>query len=123
MSIWGKLFGNDKAIGKAVDGIYNGVDKLIYTPEEKVDNYHKTLKLYEPFKIAQRLLALTFSIPYAIAWFITFTASFWFNVDTQMDLLNGTIGQIVTVIVGFYFLGGVVSGGFGLKKQENSAVG
>ena len=76
MTIFERLFGSDKVIGKAVDGIYNGVDKIAYTEEERADNFRKLLKLYEPFKIAQRFLALTLTIPYAIAWGLTFLSTF-----------------------------------------------
>ena len=57
----GKLFGSDKVIGKAVDGVYNGVDKLFYTDEEKADNWRLAMKVYEPFKLAQRLILFKLS--------------------------------------------------------------
>ena len=107
----GKLFGSSKVIEKMGDGIYNGIDKAIYTPEEQIENRLKSLSAYEPFKIAQRLLALVFTIPYMLAWTATFIASFFINVEAQQSvLLNGTMGQIVLAIVAFYFLGGVVNG-------------
>ena len=109
--IAGKLFGSSKVIEKMGDGIYNGLDKAVYTPEEQIDNRLKSLAAYEPFKIAQRLLALVFTIPYMLAWTATFIASFFVNVEAQQAvLLNGTMGQIVLAIVAFYFLGGVVNG-------------
>lgn len=37
MSFWGKLFGTEKALNGIVDGVTNGLDKLIYTDEEKAD--------------------------------------------------------------------------------------
>ena len=107
MGILGKLFGSEKVVGGIVDGIYNGVDKLAYTPEEKADNFKVMLKLYEPFKVAQRLLALTFSIPYMLAWIVTFMVSFSHNVDAQYEMLNGDIGSVVMLIIAFYFAGGV----------------
>jgi len=116
MGILGKLFGSDKVVGGVVDGVYNGIDKLAYTPEEKADNFRGMLKLYEPFKIAQRLLALTFSIPYMLAWLGTFTASFWVNVDVQYKLLNGDVGSVVMLIVAFYFAGGVADTFMNKKK-------
>lgn len=36
-SFFGKLFGTDKAIEKSIDTVANGIDKLIYTSEEKAD--------------------------------------------------------------------------------------
>jgi len=37
MSFWGKLFGTDKALTAVVDGVSSGLDKLVYTDEEKAD--------------------------------------------------------------------------------------
>jgi len=106
--MFGRLFGSDKVVGKAVDGVYNGVDKLFYTDEEKKDNFKVLLKLYEPFKIAQRFLSLIFGIPYALAWFITFVVSFYKDVEPQIALLSGDMGMIVLFIIGFYFAGGAI---------------
>ena len=118
MGILSKLFGSDKVVGGVVDGIYNGVDKLVYTEEEKSDNFARILKLYEPFKIAQRLLALIFGIPYAIGWMATFVASFYVeDVDAQLELLGGDMGNIVLAIVGFYFLGGAMTGALKSKGK------
>lgn len=36
-SFFGKLFGTDQALSAVVDGVSNGLDKLIYTDEEKAD--------------------------------------------------------------------------------------
>ena len=102
LDIFGKLFGSKKV----VDGIYNGLDATFYTNEEKAERFAEYLKLYEPFKIAQRYLSCIFGIPYATAWFITFIASFWLNVDTQIEILSGKMGLIVLTIIGFYFAGG-----------------
>lgn len=115
MNIIGKIFGSDKIISKAVDGVYDGMDKLVLTPEERLDNFNKQLALYEPFKLAQRYLALVFCVPYAVAWMLTFLASFWIDITAQSDLLSGTIGHVVLAIAAFYFCGGVVSG---LKKGQ-----
>lgn len=37
MSFWGKLFGTDKALTAVIDGVSSGLDKLVYTDEEKAD--------------------------------------------------------------------------------------
>lgn len=110
MSFWGKIFGSDSVIEKAVDGVYNGVDKLIYTDEEKKDNYLRIMEMYTAFKVAQRFLAVIFGVPYALACFITFIASFWIAIDKQQALLEGTFGNIVLMIVVFYFAGGMTEG-------------
>lgn len=41
-----------------VESVSKGIDKSFFTDEEKADNWDKMLKLYEPFKMAQRLIAL-----------------------------------------------------------------
>lgn len=111
MGILSSLFGNSNVVTKAADGIYDGLDAAIYTDEEKVENRKAFLKLYEPFKIAQRLLALIFGVPYALGWFITFICSFFVDdVTYQLELLSGPMGEVVLAIVAFYFLGGVVNG-------------
>lgn len=112
MGILGKLFGSSDVIDAGISAI----DAAVYTEEEKakmevVKSKVKIdlLKAYEPFKIAQRLLALVFGIPYAIAWIATFTASFFIDVESQLKILSGTMGEIVLAIIAFYFLGGTLS--------------
>ena len=112
MNIFAKLFGTEKVI----DSGMKAIDMIIYTEEEKakmevVKSKVKIdlLKAYEPFKIAQRLLALIFGIPYAMAWVATFIASFFMEVGAQLEILGGTMGEIVLAIIAFYFLGGTLS--------------
>jgi len=102
----GKLFGSDKVIDAA---IATG-DKLFHTSEEKAEDYLRVMKMYEAFKVAQRFLAIIFSVPYMSAWFITYCASFFRDVSVQQAILNGDVSNIVTAIVGFYFLGGAAEG-------------
>lgn len=112
MGIWDSLFGSDKVINAGISGL----DAIVFTDEEKSKAQQEFLKLYEPFKLAQRYLAVIFSIPYALAWITTFIASFFADVDKQLLLLNGDIGSIVGAIVSFYFLGGVVNGLLKIRK-------
>ena len=108
MNIFKTLFSSESVVDKTVNGIYDGIDKVVYTAEEKADNRQQLLKLYEPFKIAQRFLALIFGIPYVLAWFVTFIMSFYIDVNAQLALLDGKIGLIVVSIVTFYFGGGML---------------
>lgn len=123
MSLWGTLFGSENVIKRAADGIYNGVDKAIYTDQEKASGFLNLLKAYEPFKIAQRLLALVISIPYVVVWLMSaamlVAAGF---VDPAYgkqieeaarvlgELNNDTLGMPVALVLGFYFGGGAVEG-------------
>lgn len=109
MNIFGRLFGSDEHIGKLVDGAYNGIDKIVYTDEEKADHFKKLLTLYEPFKITQRLLAVIFGSTYCAGWIIAFCAGFQVSVESQLEMLNGTMGQITLAIVAFYFMGGTIN--------------
>lgn len=108
MSVFSSLFGTENVVNKVVDGIYDGLDAVVYTGEEKVKDRKELLKLYEPFKLAQRLIALSFCIPYMLAWSVTFFASFFIEVKDQVEMLLSPVGPatIVAVIVGFYFYGG-----------------
>lgn len=109
MGLMARIFGSDKVIDAGISSI----DKIFYTDEEKSDKKALFLKLYEPFKLAQRYLSLVFGVPYAFAWFITFVASFFIDVTTQLELLSGDMAVIVGLIVAFYFAGGM---GNPLKK-------
>lgn len=106
----GKLFGSKKVVDAAISGI----DSAFYTEEEKAQSLErrialkiKLLSAYEAFKVAQRVLALLYGVPYVTAWFITFLASFYIDVDMQFKLLtNSDIAMANLIILGFYFMGG-----------------
>jgi hypothetical protein len=106
MGFFSKLFGSDKIIDAGV----NGIDAMFFTDEEKSNAKMQFLKLYEPYKLAQRYLALIYSIPYALAWLVTFIASFFVDVALQMELLKGDAFYINIVILSFYFGGGAAEG-------------
>ena len=91
--------------------IVSGIDKMVYTDEERADTQATLLKLYEPFKLAQRYLAVMFGSTYCLGWFITLMISFVTDVTEQMAYLtSGDMGNIVLAIVGFYFFGGAAEG-------------
>ena len=134
MSIWSTLFSSSKTVGNIVDAVISTGDKLVYTDEEKADAkklqrefFPTLLKAYEPFKIAQRLLAMWFSFLFGIA-FITGLGMVIFNIviryqalkegvlnPAQLDIqpliaLVGafSLGTIMLAIIGFYFMGGTL---------------
>ncbi len=123
MSFWGRLFGSTDVIKQAADGIYNGVDKAWYTEEEKATGFLALLSAYEPFKLAQRLLALTVAVPYVITWLMSaimivvsafVDASYGKQIEEGARLLgelnNDTLGTPVALVLGFYFGGGALEG-------------
>jgi len=107
----GKLFGSDKVIDAGIKGI----DAAFYTEEEKAASLERRMQLkvsllraFEPFKTAQRFLALLYGIPYVTAWFSMFAASFFVDTKNQIELLvNSEMAYANFIILGFYFAGGV----------------
>lgn len=114
MNFLKKLFGSSEVVQAGIDGI----DAAFFTDEEKSRFRLALLKAYEPFKLAQRLLALTFCIPYALAWLVAFVASFWVDIAAQLALLSGDMAVAVGIILAFYFGGGFVEGALGKHKQS-----
>lgn len=127
MGFWGKLFGTEKVI----DGAIAGIDKAFYTAEEKAENgiivmgiKEKLLKAYEPYKIAQRFLALIVAIPYMMVYLLS--AGFYAygltieDIETAKRMLeaskalgvmnNDNLGTPFAIILGWYFTGGVIEG-------------
>lgn len=116
-----KIFGSDSVIGNSMKAI----DKVFYTDEEKAENKANLLKLYEPFKLAQRLLALTFAIPFVLVFLIAAIGFYCFgaNKEDAMTIMQwnvDTLGEPVFWIMVFYFAGGASEGminKFRNKKQ------
>ena len=117
MGILSKLFGSDKIIDAGIDGI----DAMIFTDEEQSKAKMAFLKLYEPFKLAQRYLAMTFCPAYMLMWMVTcllevaniFIVTFTdkaLNTDVMYKLLSGDISVMVIIILSFYFGGGALEG-------------
>ena len=119
MNILSSIFSSSIA-EKAVDGIYNGVDKAFYTAEEKaialqkqVDTKLKLLPLFEPFKLAQRVIAIAFTINFLLAfWVGAFLLRFspeYFDAFISL-VVTFNFGWIMAAIVAWYFTGGIVNG-------------
>ena len=88
----------------------------------------KMLVLYEPYKLAQRILAIMFSSAFLIVHLLTAIAHFIYVLnDLKTEYIielysfnNDSLGTIVLVIVSFYFAGGVLEGTvkrLGTKKK------
>ena len=122
MSFISSLFGSDKVIDAGIDSI----DAMVFTDEERSSAKMAFLKLYEPFKLAQRYIAMTFCPAYVLGWVLTFIVEIvdMFvdkNLDTKAlyDLLQGDISLMVTIILGFYFGGGAVEGVVGMMSRKS----
>lgn len=114
MALLGKLFGSEKALDKAA----SGVDKVFFTKEEKSEQWVETLKAYEPFKLAQRLIAILVTSTYLLVWLmsaIMMILGIWYvDIVEYSKLLaqwnNDTLSVPFLVIISFYFAGGAAEG-------------
>lgn len=114
MNIIGRIFGSTKVI----EGLSESADKVFFTKEEKAINWIKTLKAYEPFKIAQRFIAIMVTSVYLFGWVTSvgfFVISYWYkdaiNIATQLAQYNNdTLSVKVLAILSFYFAGGAAEG-------------
>jgi hypothetical protein len=134
MGVLGRIFGSDKAL-ESIGGIIDGAH---YSGEEKAEHKQKLLALYEPFKLAQRYLALIVGIPYVTLCVIAgllFASSVFFDPctvdtacksfqikDTAKELFtytNQSLGPKFLMILTFYFGGGFLEGVIGKAKKRN----
>ena len=108
-----RLFPSSESVDKIVDSASSGVDYMFHTDEEKAEKRQWVLdlsmefrKAMTPYKIAQRLIALT--IVY------NFFAAFWIGVyllvleseylDGYLELvLSFNLGWLILAVVAFYF--------------------
>lgn len=116
----GKLFGSEKMVDA---GIAAG-DAAFFTKEERSEWTLNLLKAYEPFKLAQRFLAFIFCVPYALLASGMIISELFFSaeIDESLRLLNETFGGPCSIIVAFYFGGGLLEGAINASKQ-NAAKG
>lgn len=120
MAILGKLLGSEKALESAdnlVNKFSEGGDKAVFTREEKSDFWLKLLAAYQPYKLAQRLLALMVTGIMILGHLMASTLyilSIWFDTGAQAkaitELTNAQFGTAFTIIIGFYFAGGMAEG-------------
>ncbi len=121
MGIFSKLFGSDRVIDKGIGAI----DAIVYTDQEKAVHKLSFLKAYEPFRVAQRLVALMVGIPYvtihiilSVYWLVILSVPMsgerYDFLTAQLNsvgrLNNETLGFSFVLIVGFYFAGGAAEG-------------
>lgn len=115
-----KLFGSDDVIKKGVDGVYNGLDKLVFTDEEKTDRFDRLLVLYQPFKLIQRFLVISFCTPFILFHSIVIACEIlglqgdW---SAAFDMVNGAFGYPVSAAVTLYLTGGLLEGGIKAYKK------
>ena len=139
-ALFGNIFGSSTATSSIVDGVISGIDGLVYTDSEKVEDRMKenqqrvtneilkkrveaeVKKSYHPYRLTQRLIALS-------AWFtflfvvqvglysILFGSGEIERIRLAIEFMNQMwMGEIVFAIISFYF-------GYDLKKKFDSCNG
>jgi hypothetical protein len=113
MNILGKIFGSESIVNAGI----NAIDAMVFTDEEKSKAKLELLKAYEPFKIAQRYLALIFAGLFSVAFLASIVLALLGNpIEPVLEVVTAfSLGEIVLAVVAFYFLGGVTNG-FRVKK-------
>lgn len=110
LSILGKILGSGDVIKQGMSLI----DDMHTSTEEEVAAKSKAktdlLSAYQPFKLAQRYLALMFAFTFLLCFAITLgmTLAGKGDIDGVKAILGDFwIGEIMLIIVGFYFGGGL----------------
>ena len=120
MSILSKILGSGDVITKGFDLI----DSFHTSEEEAIEAKSKAktdlLAAYAPFKIAQRYIALIFTITFVSSFLLVLTLTIAGIGD--LEAVRGVIaefqiGYIMLMIVGFYFSGGMIEGA--MKARNN----
>jgi len=131
MGILDKIFSSKKVIEDVTESVIKSGDALIYTKEEKEagrgDLRERLLKLYEPFKLIQRYLAIYYSWIFGFTFVTTFILSIFVGfgkvpkevLDNVISVATAfNIGLICLAIVGFYFGGGAIEGVVTARAQS-----
>jgi hypothetical protein len=110
LAILGKILGSGDVIKQGMSLI----DDMHTSTEEEVAAKSKAktdlLSAYQPFKLAQRYLALMFAFTFLLCFAITLgmTLAGKGDIDGVKAILGDFwIGEIMLIIVGFYFGGGL----------------
>lgn len=114
MGVLREIFGGNKSIA---DEVLDGIDSNTLTTQEVIEYRLKSYDKLLPFKLMQRYGALLFCIPYLVAWCLVFLIRLCgYDVpDVCIEMLEGRMGVIVSMIAGFYYLGGTISGAINRK--------
>ena len=122
MGILSTLFGTGDVINKGMDLI----DSLVTTTEEEIAAKSKArtdlLTAYAPFKIAQRVIAFSFTFMFLFIMANGVLGALYGVIDLEAvdrakDYANEMwLGEIMLTIVGFYFGAGAFEGIMEKKK-------
>ena len=113
MGVLAKIFGSGEVVKAGIDLI----DSLHTSTEEEIQAKSKAkidlLEAYAPFKIAQRYLAVMFTVTFLACFVLVLTMTLLGegDIDAVKQVLGDFyIGEIMLTIVFFYFGGGAFEG-------------
>lgn len=113
MGIMSSIFGS----GNVIKSGFDLIDSMHTSDEEEIQAKSKAkidlLTAYSAYKIAQRYLAMLFTITFLLSFVLVLimTLAGNDNIDSVRNvLLEFKIGWIMLTIIGFYFGGGAVEG-------------
>lgn len=124
MSLFAKIFGSETVLNKGASAL----DHAFFTDQEKAAFFVETLKAYEPFKLAQRLLALAITSVYLFVWVVAAGLMVLGVVMADEKLVEGSrllgeknnesLGPGFALVMGFYFAGGMIEGAMAKWAQR-----
>ena len=130
LQVLGKIFGSGNVVSeglKLIDNMHTSDTELIEANSDAatklIDAKSKArsalLTAYAPFKVAQRLLAIIFSITFILSFMLVLGLTLKGGggiEDVRMVLSEFYIGPIMLTIIVFYFGGGTIDS---LKAKAN----
>lgn len=123
VSLFGKMFGSDKAIDKVMSGLGKAVDSAVFTPQERAHMVAQSQELLVDWakgtssgqNLARRFIAMVVVLTWMGMYVVTILvklAAVWASdqytdrlsqsSDTINELISG-LNPIVAVIITFYF--------------------
>lgn len=115
-AILAKIFGSEAVISqglKLVDDMHTSTEEQI---KAQTDQRVQIMQAYQPFKVAQRFLALMFASMYIFIMANGVVSALYGvidmnNVEAAKDFASSMwLGEVTLTIVGFYFGGGAIEG-------------
>ena len=122
-ALLGKIFGSPKVIQSGIDLI----DSFHTSTEEEIEAATKSkvalLEAYAPFKLAQRVIAFSFTFIYlgcfALVLGFTLTEQMADADKVKAVLEDFQIGYAMLIILAFYFGGGAAEGLMAQRRNNN----
>jgi len=114
LGLLGKIFGSEKVISKSLDLI----DSFHTSTEEQIEASTRSkvalLEAYAPFKLAQRIIAFSFTFIYLSCFGLVLGYTLFDQVSdadkVKQVLEDFQIGYAMLIILAFYFGGGAAEG-------------